>query len=62
MACVVGILLAKRPEVVMVFLALSMAALIWMAIRILRDPYSTDKTFDEQFYQDRDDIRRVSAK
>jgi hypothetical protein len=31
---------------------------LWMVFRILKDPYSTDKTFDEFFYQDRDDIRR----
>lgn len=38
--------------------ALAIAATAWMAIRILKDPYSTDKTFDDQFYHDRDDIRR----
>lgn len=38
----------------------SVAAMVWMAIRILKDPYSTDKTFDQYFYQDRDDIRRQS--
>jgi len=32
--------------------------IVWMAIRILKDPYSTDKTFDEYFYEDREDIRR----
>jgi hypothetical protein len=32
---------------------------IWMVIRILKDPYTTDKTFDDYFYQDRPDIRRV---
>jgi len=35
-----------------------MAAIIWMAIRILKDPYSTTETFDDFFYQDRDDLRR----
>ena len=39
-------------------LMLSMAATVWMVIRILKDPYSTDKTFDDYFYQDREDIRR----
>ena len=33
-------------------------ATLWMVMRILKDPHSTDKTFDEYFYQDRDDIRR----
>lgn len=36
----------------------SMAATGWMAVGILKDPWSTDKTFDEYFYQDREDIRR----
>ena len=38
---------------------LSLLATGWVALRILRDPYSTDKSFEDQFYQDRDDIRRV---
>jgi hypothetical protein len=33
-------------------------ALFWMVFRILKDPYSTDRTFDDYFYQDRDDLRR----
>jgi len=36
-------------------------ATLWMVIRILKDPYSTEKTFDEYFYQDRDDIRRTGS-
>jgi len=36
----------------------SLVAVVWMAIRIIQDPFTTDKTFDEYFYQDRDDIRR----
>jgi hypothetical protein len=39
------------------YLSATMATL-WMAYRILKDPCSTNKTFDEYFYQDRDDIRR----
>jgi len=39
------------------YLSATVAAL-WMVIRILKDPYTTNKTFDEYFYQDRDDIRR----
>jgi hypothetical protein len=35
-----------------------MAALVWITIRILKDPYTTTKTLDEYFCQDRDDIRR----
>ena len=49
----------KVPYVVMLsLLGLAFAAAVWMVPRILKDPYSTDKTFDEQFYQDRDDLRR----
>jgi hypothetical protein len=33
-------------------------AIVWKAIRILKGPYTTDKTFDECFYRDREDIRR----
>ncbi len=33
-------------------------ATLWMVFRILKDPWSTDKTFNEYFYQDRDDLRR----
>jgi hypothetical protein len=47
------------PLVVMLcLLGLAFAATVWMVLRILKDPYATDKTFDEQFYQDRDDLRR----
>ena len=36
----------------------AMVATVWMVIRILKDPYVTNKTFDEYFYQDRPDLRR----
>ena len=45
------------PWIIGLFLP-SIIALVWMVIRILKDPYSTDKTFDEYFHQDREDIRR----
>jgi hypothetical protein len=44
---------------ILVLLFCSMVAIVWMAIRILKDPYSTDKSFDDYFYQDREDIRRI---
>lgn len=47
-----------RDDVVLGLLGFAYAAAVWMVIRILKDPYSTDNTFDEQFYQDRDDLRR----
>ncbi|HYV92097.1 MAG TPA: hypothetical protein VE978_09955 [Chitinophagales bacterium] len=37
---------------------LSPFVIVWMMIRILKDPCTTDKNFDEYFYQDRDDLRR----
>ena len=55
----IGILLQVRLEWIYALYSLSMGACIWMALRILRDPWSTDKTFDDYFYQDRPDIRRV---
>ena len=45
------------PLILGLYLAATVATL-WMVFRILKDPYSTDKTFDQQFYQDRDDLRR----
>lgn len=35
------------------FLALHILT-VWMVIEILRQPYHTEKTFDEYFYQDKD--------
>lgn len=40
----------------------SMGVTVWMVIRILKDPYSTDQTFDDCFYQDRPDIRHNAKK
>jgi len=36
----------------------SIVALLWMVVRLLKDQYSTDKTFDECFYQDGEDLCR----
>jgi hypothetical protein len=36
----------------------ALVATVWMVIRILKDPRTTDKTFDEYFYEDRPDLRR----
>ncbi len=54
----VSIALRSSAALVFALFALASVAMAWMAIRILRDPSSTNKTFDDQFYQDRDDIRR----
>jgi len=53
-----SILFEAQLELILSLLLASFGAIVWMAIRILKDPYSTDKTFDDYFYQDREDIRR----
>lgn len=60
MAYLIGILLDVRFEWVYALFGLAVGACIWMTIRILRDSWSTDMTFDDYFYQDRPDIRRVA--
>jgi len=54
-----AILLGLALEVILCLYIASTAAMLWMVFRILKDPVGTDKTFDDYFYQDRDDIRRV---
>jgi len=52
-------ILIELPMILIVGLCLSsIVALMWMAVRLLEDQYSTDKTFDECFYQDREDLLR----
>ena len=55
----VGIILNAPLAWICALYGLSLVATIWMTLRILKDPYSTDKSFDDYFYQDRPDIRRV---
>ncbi len=57
-AYVLGILFQFRFAAIAGLYFLTLTATVWMVIRILKDPYSTTKTFDEYFYQDREDIRR----
>ena len=54
-----SILFALPLACILVLCFSAMIAFVCMAIRILKDPYSTDKTFDQYFYQDRDDIQRT---
>ena len=58
-AYLIALLLKVRLEMVYALYGVAACACIWMTIRILKDPYSTDKKFDDYFYQDRPDIRRV---
>ena len=55
----VSLLLSLPFHWIYAFYCLSVGATIWMTFKILKDPYSTDKSFDDYFYQDRPDIRRV---
>lgn len=61
LAYLLGVLLELRLEILMALFLATFAVTVWMVIRILKDPYTTDKTFDEYFYQDRDDIRRTGT-
>lgn len=54
----ISILFGLPLGLILGLLLSSMVATVWMVIRILKDPYTTDKTFDDYFYQDRPDIRR----
>lgn len=53
----IGVSLNLRLEWIYALYGLAVGACIWMTIRILRDPWSTHKTFDDYFYEDRPDIR-----
>lgn len=59
LAYLIGICLNLPFQWVYALYGLSVGATIWMVLRILKDPYSTDKTFEDYFYLDRPDIRRA---
>ena len=59
---VMSVMLQLSATVAFGLSALTTVATVWMAVRILKDPRSTNKTFDDEFYQDRDDIRRKGTK
>jgi hypothetical protein len=52
-----SLVLGAPLSVVLCLLWLAMIATVFMVLRILKDPYSTDKTFDDYFYSDREDLR-----
>lgn len=58
----VSILIVPWPVVAFGLFVLASAATVWMALRILKDPQGTEKHFEDQFYQDRDDIRRSKVR
>jgi len=53
-----GIVVELPLEWVFALHGLATGTTVWMVVRILKDPYSTEKTFDDYFYQDRPDLRR----
>ena len=55
---VMSVLIGLNDTIILGLLGMACVAIIWMAIRILKDPQTTSKTFDDQFYEDRDDLRR----
>ena len=59
LTCLISILAGAPITWILGLLFLSNIALVWMVVRILKDPYSTGKTFDEYFYQDRPELRRT---
>lgn len=59
-AFLASLALAERADVIFGLLGLVFTATVWMVIRILKAPYCPHQTFDEQFYQDRDDLRRTA--
>ena len=53
-----SIILELRLVLILGLYLSATGATLWMVFRILKDPWSTDKSFDDYFYQDRPDIRR----
>ena len=56
-----SVMLQASTTLVFGLSALAILAIAWMAIRILKDPHPTGKTFDDEFYQDREDLRRKAT-
>jgi len=52
-----AIMLGLPIQLIFSLLFSALMAIVWMALRILKDPYSMNKTFDEYYYQDREDLR-----
>src|SRR4051812_2561291 len=54
----VSLVFGWPASVIFGLLSASLMATVWMVIRILKDPYTTEKTFDRYFYLDRPDLSR----
>jgi hypothetical protein len=59
---VMSLVMGLQDKIIWGLLGMACVAILWMVIRILKDPYTSDKKFDDQFYADRDDLRRCGAK
>ncbi len=57
-----SVILNWATDLILVLYGASIVGLWWMTIRILKDPHSTEKSFDQFFYQDRDDLKRVDER
>ena len=55
---VMSVVIGLPDAIILGLLGVACVAIIWMVVRILKDPHTTNKTFDDQFYEDRDDLRR----
>lgn len=51
---IIAVSLQAAFAIAFFLLLVSQGLLIWMVIRILKDDYTTTKTFDTHFYQDID--------
>jgi hypothetical protein len=56
----ISVVLGLRDAIVWGLLGVACLATIRMAILILKHPHTTNKTFDQQFYENRDDLRRCN--
>jgi hypothetical protein len=54
----VSVVLGLPAAIIWGLLGVACVATLWMVIRILKHPHITNKSFDDQFYEDRDDLRR----
>ncbi len=61
-ACYLGsVVLNCAIQTTFAWCGASIVALWWMVIRILKDPCATSQSFDDYFYQDREDLKRCQA-
>lgn len=47
-------LFTTSQSIILLLMFATTALMIWMVVRILKDPYTTDKVFEKNFYEDFD--------